>query len=89
MPETFWSLTLAEALLLLEHGRDLDKAAWNRASQEMALLYNINRGKARALKPADFTPYDQDLRHAPATEMTEELLSDLESFGQIMKHGAG
>jgi len=53
----------------------------------MALLYNINRGKARALSAEDFTPYGRELPHAAATVMTDELESDLVSFGNIMQNG--
>jgi len=73
--------------LLLRKGHDDDRAAWNRASHHMALLYNINRGKARALSAEDFTPYGRELPHAAATVMTDELESDLVSFGNIMQNG--
>ena len=89
MPDTFWTLTLGEAFLVLDHKRNLDKAAWNRSAHLMSLLYNINRGKGRVLHAADFTPYDQELRHAPATVMTEDLRKDLDLFGHLMQHGAG
>lgn len=89
MPDVFWKLTLGEAFLLLDYQRNLDKAAWGRAAQHMALLYNINRGKNRPLKAADFTPYEQELRHSVAAEVTDDLRNDLELFGHLMKHGTG
>lgn len=89
VPNTFWALTLGEAFLMLEYQRNLDKAAWGRAAHQMSLLYNINRGKNRPLKAADFTPYEQELHHAPATVMTDDLRKDLDLFGHLMTHGTG
>jgi hypothetical protein len=71
--------------MMLQAVEDSDRMAWARTSHEMALLYNVNRGKAKSLTAEDFNPYRQaDKRTAPPTIMTKATVAHFTRMTETM-----
>lgn len=64
-------MTLGELGQLLQAVEQQDRLDWMRTSHQMALTYNIHRGKSKARSWEDFNPFVQDRkRNAPPAQIT-------------------
>jgi hypothetical protein len=84
-PEEFWSSTLAEVAQMVQAHEEQDRMSWMQTSHQMALLYNINRGKAKALSWEDFNPYRHvERKTAPPAELNEATLNRFQRMTETM-----
>lgn len=64
---------------------DADKRHWLRVSHQMALLYNINRGKGQAMSYEDFYPYSKEREYVEPTKITPTLINELTAMQLAMR----
>lgn len=71
--------------MMVQAGEEADRMNWTRTSHQMALVYNIHRGKGKALGWEEFHPYRQmDRRTAPAAELNEATLHRFQRMTETM-----
>lgn len=81
-------MTLGELGQFLQAVEQQDRLDWMRTSHQMALLYNINRGKGKARSWEDFNPFVQGAkRNAPPAQVTPATHALFERMQTTMNNG--
>jgi len=87
-PSVFWESTLGEVNRMMEASEQRERLEWTRTSHELALLYNINRGKAKALDWEDFYPYSERRMRVTAPDMdNSRTLNYFKAMDSTLKNG--
>lgn len=87
-PRDFWQCTLAEVVLMLKAHTDADKLHWQRTAHQMALLYNVNRGKGKPLEWTSFYPYERErTRPLKVIDPRQGIPRIFERMQTSMNHG--
>jgi hypothetical protein len=87
-PSSFWESTLGEVTRMMEASEQTDRLAWMRTSHELALTYNINRGKGKALEWEDFYPYAEQQMRASVPDMDDPRTAEhFKAMGNSLNNG--
>ena len=80
LPDTFWSLTLAEALCFLKGQDDRGASGMDPTGPPDVSRVQHESGpqKIANFGGPDFTPYTQQMKHGHAAEMTPDVVADFQ-----------